>query len=146
MNNINEYLSAKIKNLKQFPKTPNKASIISFLKYKGAKELKNPDLNDYDFILKSFTTNYLDKPRFMTGTYNPNQENEQWIRICNAGKVNDENPIIYISVTDDGSEKLVHAAFYDNIIGFEDFNSHGEEKPIHSYEDMLDEINKYFGW
>lgn len=67
--------------------------------------------------------------------------NSTYIRICNYGKINRDNPMFLLRIVK--PDKLAY--FEDNGVGNIEFNSK-ESESIESYSEFVDKINKNFNW
>ena len=147
------YLSTKITNKdyvwKKFPENPQVDDVIDWFKSKGFKDISD-ELDSKHSSYSIATANAKmcnaaktsDCPIYMLRSYQHckiagKTISLYWIRFCDKGKVNRENPImfIYLSSTGDLTTKIMP-------IKFDAFNDTASYKM--SYEDMAKYIEERF--
>ena len=103
---ITEYISNNIKNngYLDAPLTPSKEDFVKFLENSGFIDITDEyiakDINDSTMYLieRSQTSK---TPIFIMKDYS-SKERIYWVRFCNCGKVNGNNPVLFCYVTYDG--------------------------------------------
>lgn len=142
---LKEYLSTKVKVKSGFPTKPKCSDIIRFLKENGFVEVKiSSKIDDYYKII-NIIKKKIETDNIYIVEKNRNGKKNDWIRFIKCGKLNNDNPIFFINVTEDGSEFHCQLCNDKNAIGFVD--SSGDSHDAHvffNYSDFVDEVNRIY--
>lgn len=142
MRPITEYLNNNIKNscYLDAPLTPIKDDFVRFLENHGFENITDEyiakDLSDSSLYLMQ-RSQESKTPLFIMKQYF-NRSKLWWVRFCNCGKVNVNNPILFCYVTDNG--KLNELRKYtDHCIGYDITN----DVDCNTWEEFIQYIMKF---
>jgi hypothetical protein len=143
MKPIYEYIlnkDTKIIKYKEFPDTQKLTDIVKFLEGKGFIEVKCK-ITDSAFLQIVNLRETSITPIYMIDPFWPGKD-VSWIRFCNPGETNEENPIFFIRVFN-----KIKKPDEELSIGFIEYNSNEiEDTQINTIKEFIKEVNKYFGW
>lgn len=110
MKTLNEFLSAKVKPVVAIPNKPKLDDFVQFLDemhirrhmYSWTGKFPNKFLEDIVREIDKLAQKY-DHPGFILADYDDTHEYSS-LRMWNPGKISRENPILYITLTNDGHQ------------------------------------------
>lgn len=141
VSSINEYLSTKVNVKSPCPLEPCQEDMINFLQANGFEEIKNFDYENADLFdlvkMISFKSEENKKREYLVSN-DLYQKEYRWIRFWFGGEINNENPIFFVRVTNNGH-------FTEKVKGpncaLE--NATRRFKEIYAYNDFVDFINDF---